>query len=93
MKLKTILHQCKCKHEYKPWANIYGDLIDEFKARTVYLCPKCFKRRFGKEYIDAPLNYNKVLIWAREKQLDNPLAEDLILETVQDKRLLDRYFN
>ena len=61
-KLKLYLKQNFCRHDFKPWANIYGDLINAFDGdRTVCLCTKCKKRKWSKNYIKAPLNYNKVL--------------------------------
>lgn len=55
------LKQLICKHDYKLFANIYGDLINDFDARTIYLCEKCGKRKFVKEFIEAPVNYNHFL--------------------------------
>lgn len=53
-----------CKHDYKPWANVYGDLINDVNARTVMQCTKCGKRVFKKEYIRAPIDYNNFMEWA-----------------------------
>ena len=56
-KLKRIF----CRHNYQLFANIYGDLVHDFDARTVYICKKCGKRKYVKDYIEAPLNYNNFL--------------------------------
>lgn len=53
-----------CRHDYKPWANIYGDLINDTNSRTVLMCPKCGKRRFIGPYLEAPVNYNFFLEFA-----------------------------
>ena len=54
MKIKNLIKQITCSHNYVPWANIYGDLIEDFDgSRTVLMCTKCHKRLFINEYIDA----------------------------------------
>lgn len=50
-----------CKHDYKLFANIYGDLVNDLNAKTVFICKKCGKRKFISNYIEAPINYNNFL--------------------------------
>lgn len=50
-----------CFHKYKPFANIYGDMINDLGGRTVLKCCKCNKRKIVKNYIPAKYNYNKFL--------------------------------
>ncbi len=57
---KKIKQLC-CKHDYKLFANVYGDLVNDLNARTVYICKKCGKRRFDWKYREAPINYNRFL--------------------------------
>lgn len=55
------IKQLFCKHDYKPWANVFGDFIHHMDGvRTVLYCPKCGKRKYIREFINAPLNYNAV---------------------------------
>lgn len=63
MKISKWLKQVFCKHKnIDIFANIYGDLINDFDgARTVYVCKDCGKRFYKKEYKLAPFNYNKFL--------------------------------
>lgn len=60
-KLNKIIKQLVCKHDYFPWANVHGDLINDFNCRTVLLCRKCYKRKMIKPYISAPYSYNYIL--------------------------------
>lgn len=56
------LKQIFCKHDYKPVANIYGDLsLNYNNSRTVVRCCKCHKLKYIQEYIEAPLDFNKIL--------------------------------
>ena len=64
MKKYSKRKQKYCRHEYRPWANIYGDLINDFDSRTIMMCPKCGKRMFIGPYIEAPINYNSFLEFA-----------------------------
>lgn len=81
MKIKNLIKQITCSHNYVPWANIYGDLIEDFDgSRTVLMCTKCHKRLFINEYIDAPLNYNKILHCIqliRDKSPENKIQYEL----------------
>lgn len=61
MLLKYRLKQLFCKHDYRLWANVYGDLINEMNCRTVMLCPRCGKRKYVGEYIEAPCNFNSII--------------------------------
>ena len=61
MKLTHKIKQLFCKHDYAIFANIHGDLVNYFNARTVLLCKKCSKRKFIRYYIKAPVNYNNFL--------------------------------
>ena len=59
MKKYSRIKQLTCKHEYLPWANVHGDFIHYMGGvRTVLYCPKCGKRKYIKEYIEAPIHYN-----------------------------------
>ena len=60
MKIKRKLKQLFCKHDYRLWANVYGDLQEDLKCKTIFLCPKCGKRKFIDEFIEAPCNYNEI---------------------------------
>lgn len=85
--------QTICEHEYKPWANIYGDLINDFNGdRTILLCSKCLKRKYIKEYIEAPLNANNLFNYlALEKQKD-PFSDDYLEGIVQNKNQYKELF-
>ena len=61
MRVPRGLRQTFCRHKYKLFANIYGDLVNQLNARTVMLCSKCGRRKFLKAFIDAPINYNNFL--------------------------------
>lgn len=82
MKIKPLF----CKHDYKVWANIYGDLILDFKgARTVLMCPKCNKRKYIKAYMEAPLNYNHFMEYCAMQKSGDPLAEDYLENVFKNK--------
>ena len=95
-KLKTFIRQCFCKHDYKPWANIYGDLINTFDGdRTVFLCKKCKKHIFSKEYVEAPLNYNAILELASTSIFGNSIIsiDDSKLDNVvKNKELFEDFY-
>lgn len=78
--------QLVCKHNYKPWANIYGDIINNFNGdRTILLCPKCCKRKYIKEFIEAPLNANNLFNYlALEKQKD-PFSDSYLDSIIKNK--------
>lgn len=77
-----------CKHDYKPWANVHGDLINWMGGiRTVLYCKKCGKRKYIKDYIEAPLNYNAIcnyisVLKYEGKELANELFGDDIFKDV-----------
>ena len=93
MKLKNRLKQVFCKHDYRLFGNIYGDLINSLNARTVYICPKCHKRKFAKDYIEAPINYNSFLRDAvTSKQINKPfVSPNTIKDIEQYKREFSGY--
>lgn len=90
MKITGRVHQLFCKHNYTLFANIYGDLINDLDARTVYICKKCGKRRFGREYVEAPINYNLFLrdcaTYKKTGNLD--ISSDTIKDSKQYKELV-----
>lgn len=49
------------RHKWFPWANIYGKSAKIMKAQTVLMCSVCGKRKFIKEFIEAPIDYNVVM--------------------------------
>lgn len=55
------LERIFCRHNYQLFANIYGDLVHDLNARTVYICKKCGKRKYVKSYVEAPISYNGFL--------------------------------
>lgn len=61
IQMRPAFKQLFCRHRYQLFANIYGDLVNDFNARTVFLCTKCHKRKYIKKYIEAPVNYNLFL--------------------------------
>lgn len=78
----------KCKHDYQPWANVHGDLINDMNCRTVFLCKNCGKRKFVGDYIPAPLNYSAVLEFC---YLDKKLGDsDAAYETVKDRLIKNK---
>ena len=52
-----------CKHDYIPFANLYGDLINSLGCRTVFWCKKCGKMKFSEEFVPAPVNYNLIVYY------------------------------
>lgn len=78
--------QLFCKHNYQPWANIYGDLINDLNSRTVLLCPKCKKRKFIKEYIEAPINYNCFFNYCALHRAKSSLADSYMDHVFKDKK-------
>ena len=59
MRIKKLF----CKHDYIPFANLYGDLINSLGYRTVFWCKKCGKMRFSEELVPAPVNYNYIVYY------------------------------
>lgn len=59
------LNQSMCKHTYKVFANItiesktYGDI-----TKTLLVCPKCGKKCLLHSYVEAPIDFNKLLDYA-----------------------------
>lgn len=89
-----------CRHVYKPWANVYGDLINVLNCRTVMQCPKCGKRVLKKEYLRAPINYNVFIQWAYYTRKfkkthdleDQKKADDLVRKVCKDLPLFVENF-
>jgi hypothetical protein len=44
------------KHDYIPFSNIHGDLINHLNGRTVMKCFKCGKEKLIKKYIAVRRN-------------------------------------
>lgn len=62
MKIKQLIKQLFCKHEYLVLANIDEELQGYFKGcATILGCRKCGKRKYVKEYYPAPFKYSDVL--------------------------------
>ena len=62
MKIKQVIKQLFCKHEYIVLANIDEELQGYFKGcATILGCRKCGKRKYIKEYVPAPFKYSDVL--------------------------------
>ena len=70
------------EHDYQPWANVHGDLINDMNCRTVLVCRNCGKRKFVGDYIPAPLNYSAVLdtITIYDYYNDNFSYQDILTE-------------
>lgn len=77
MKIKKKLKQIFCKHDYRLWANVYGQLAEDLNCKTMYLCPKCGKRRFIKEFIEAPCNYNEIALY-----ISDPLNVSVLYNSI-----------
>lgn len=59
------------KHQFEPWANIYGDVINDMNARGVMKCKFCNRLKFVPELLPVTKSYNDYL-WAintRKEQL------------------------
>ena len=82
--------QIFCHHNYKVWANIYGDMRNDLKAKTVLYCPKCGKRKYIKEYIEAPIDYNMFFAYMHTYNSKNPttrhFAENIIRPSIIKNR-------
>ena len=62
MKFNLWIKQKFCKHDYKLFANIYGDLRNDFdNCTTLLICNKCGKRLYTRKYKEACVDYNKLL--------------------------------
>ena len=87
------LKQLFCKHDYYPWANIYGDVATELGCRTVAICRKCGKRKYLRELYPAPLNYNAVVeFWSLLAVMNEEEAFELTCENmIQDYKLFVKY--
>lgn len=82
-----------CKHNYKPWANVHGDFINWMNCRTVLICTKCGKRKFIKDYIEAPLNYNNMFNYiALKREGRDDLAESYFKYIIKDEKLFLELF-
>lgn len=85
--------QVFCKHDYKPWANIYGDIIADFNHnRTILLCTKCKKRKFIKEFVEAPLNADSLYKYIALNKKKDPFADEDLKYIIKDKNLYEEYF-
>lgn len=89
--------QIFCKHNYKVWANIYGDMRNDLNASTVLYCPKCGKRKYIKEYIEAPIDYNMFFAYIHTYKSKNPttqhFAENIILPSIiKNRELFNKTF-
>ena len=94
---KSRLKQVFCKHDYKVWANVYGDLRNSLNASTVLYCTKCGKRKYIKEYIEAPVDYNMFFTYVELKLSKDPaqqqLADNLFYSSIiKDKDLFNKTF-
>lgn len=97
MSFRRRIKQLFCKHDYAPWANIFGDFIHVFDgARTVLICRKCGKRKYIKEFINAPLNYNcmfdYIVLTSEGTEKACKLAESYKEDIFRDKELYVRLF-
>lgn len=83
-----------CRHDYKPWANVHGDMINKMNCRTVLLCTKCGKRKFIKDYIPAPLNYGAIFDYYYYMALYGAdTAMDIVYDSlVKDEELFQKFF-
>lgn len=90
MKITGRVRQLFCKHDYTLFANIYGDLINDFDARTVYICRKCGRRKFDKEYVEAPVNYNSFLQDCANYRKTGTL--NISKRTIRDKEQYEKLF-
>ena len=93
MSIKQLL----CRHDYKPWANVYGDLRNYIGGTTMLLCPKCSKKKVIDKYIEAPLNYNMIGVYYYHKMsgtLTDDLEKHLFYNIVQDwEQYLENFQN
>jgi len=51
MKLSTIINRLLCKHALAWVRNIYGDEINATNCRTVWICERCGKYIYDREYV------------------------------------------
>jgi hypothetical protein len=80
MGIKLKIKQALCKHSYKPWANIFPPLSDSpnfDNCRTVFMCKKCNKRLYSKNFIEAAINFNLVVNWLHVATSDPNNSETL----------------
>ena len=97
MSFRKRIKQLFCKHDYVPWANIFGDFIHALDgARTVLICRKCGKRKYVKEFINAPLNYNcmfnYIALMSEGTERACRLAESYKEDIFRDKELYIKLF-
>lgn len=83
-----------CKHEYLPYANVFGDHINYMNCRTVLLCPKCGKRKYVGDFIEAPFNYNELMMYIHIAEHDGEETAEKICGDfiVRDRELLHKFF-
>jgi len=87
------LKQLFCKHNYKPWANVHGDAINDLGFRTVLYCTKCKKFKYVSEFIPAPIDYGYAmgyLLALRDHNVKR--ANELKAFIVKDWGLYKKYF-
>ncbi len=82
--------QLFCSHDYQLFANVYGDLVHDLNARTVLICKKCGKRKYIKNYIEAPINYNNFLRDCARYKKTGVLM--IFPETVKNQKQYDEIF-
>lgn len=49
--MKTFFKQLFCKHLWSWFRNIHGDGINATGCRTVFICDKCDKSLYHRDYI------------------------------------------
>lgn len=87
------LKQLFCKHNYKPWANVHGDAINDLKFRTVLYCTKCGKFKYVSEYIPAPIDYVQAMAYLLAlKDHNTKKADKLKVFIVKDWKMYKEYF-
>lgn len=88
----------ECKHNFKPWANIFGDGAQALLngSKTVLMCTKCGKKQFSKEFLIAPLSFNKLInnlaTFEPRTEID---YDDLLIKSLtksNSMRLYEEYF-
>lgn len=83
-----------CKHNYRPWAWISPELRGEFRGcQTVLLCPKCGKRKYIKELLPTPVNYDWVLRYiaftkTHTEQESKQFYKQIYSNIIRDEELL-----
>ena len=87
-----------CKHNYKPWANIIGDEAQALLNgnKTILMCTKCGKKHFSKEFLLAPISFNKLLYnlatFDPKAKTDYNILLSKSLASPGSMRLYEKYF-